>query len=161
MLLLLVRHGPAGDKAAWAKAGRPDAERPLTPEGRVKTRNAMSGLAEIAPKLGIIASSPLLRALQTAAPLAKRFPRAKSVVAPELSPEAYPLYALDLAARLGEAAAFVGHEPHLSSLLKLAIGGGTFELKKGGAALIEFDGRPKPGAGRMLWLATPAMLRMS
>ena len=160
MELLIVRHGPAGDKAAWARKGRPDAERPLTLEGRKKTRKAMRGLAELAPKLAVIASSPLLRALETAQLLEKAFPKAKRVVAPELSPESHPPYALELIARFGPAAAVVGHEPHLSCLLALAVGADwpICELKKGGAALVEFHGKARAGEGRIRWLLTASQL---
>lgn len=153
MKLLILRHGPAGDKTKWKG---PDAERPL--EKPERTRKAVKGLVSLEPAVKVIATSPLLRALQTSAYLEKAYPKAKRVVAPELSPESPPQYALDLAARLGDGAAFVGHEPHLSELIKLATGGAV-ELKKAGAALLEFEGSAAPGRGRVLWLAVPSLLR--
>ncbi|MDE2038957.1 MAG: histidine phosphatase family protein [Elusimicrobia bacterium] len=71
MELLLMRHGPAGDSRRWLARGRADAERPLTETGRRKTRRAAEGLARLLPRLDLIASSPLLRARQTADALAR------------------------------------------------------------------------------------------
>ena len=73
MELLIIRHGLAGDKTAWAKKGRPDAERPLTKEGRRKLKEAAPGLAKVFGKAELLASSPLVRALQTAELLPKRW----------------------------------------------------------------------------------------
>ena len=37
-------------------------------------------------------------------------------------------------------------------------GDGT-PLRKGGVVRIDFDGTPKPGAGRLVWMMTPKLLR--
>ena len=42
MQLLLFRHGPAGERAAWARTGHPDEDRPLTAEGRERVRLAIN-----------------------------------------------------------------------------------------------------------------------
>lgn len=160
MNLLLVRHGPAGDKTEWAKTGKPDFDRPLTPDGAKKTRRAAEGLARLLDRPPVIATSPLVRAAQTADLLQKAFGKARRVVARELEPGRDPEEALRLAAGLGGTAALVGHEPHLSGVLKLATGAGegfSCELKKAGAALIELD--EKTRRGRLIWLAAPSLLR--
>jgi phosphohistidine phosphatase len=62
--------------------------------------------------------------------------------------------------------AIVGHEPHLSHLIGWLLAGPAsdprtmVDLKKGGACRIDFpEGEIGAGKGRLLWLATPAMLR--
>ena len=64
MRWILVRHGIAWDR--MAKDCPPDPERPLTLRGMVRTRAAMRGLAlQVGPEL-VLASSPYLRAMQSA-----------------------------------------------------------------------------------------------
>src|SRR5438270_12691065 len=66
MDLLIIRHGIAEDKDDFAKTGESDDRRPLTAEGRMKMTHAAEGLREIAPGISLLASSPLVRAHQTA-----------------------------------------------------------------------------------------------
>lgn len=156
MLLLLWRHGPAGDAARWTQSGHDDASRPLTDEGRVKTRRAAKGLTELVSKLDVVASSPLVRARETARFAAERFPEARRAVRADLVPTADPKRAAAWLAGLGDnAVAVVGHEPHLSKLAALLLGAAAplFELKKGGAALLDLE------AKRLLALVTPKLLR--
>jgi phosphohistidine phosphatase SixA len=52
----------------------------------------------------------------------------------------------------------VGHEPALgdvASWLLTGRKGGFLEMKKGGAALIDFGRRVAPGRGRLLWSIPP------
>jgi phosphohistidine phosphatase SixA len=65
-------------------------------------------------------------------------------------------------ARTGRVALF-GHEPGVSALLARLLGAPTAEslaFKKGGAALVETARPGKAGSGQLLWLASPAMLRL-
>src|SRR5258708_2670251 len=66
--VVLFRHGPAArrDSARWPD----DGARPLTKDGEERTRAAARGLARVIPARGVIWSSPLKRALQTASILA-------------------------------------------------------------------------------------------
>ena len=159
--MLLVRHGPAGDKLAWAAKGRPDSERPLTKDGREKTKMAMRGLARMGPRPDVLATSPLARAFQTAELLEKALKRKKKFVLTELSPSASPAQAVRVLPDEG-VVAVVGHEPHLSRMMARCLGLGKpiGELKKGGAALIEFEGKALAGRGRLRWLLTPSQLRV-
>ena len=64
--------------------------------------------------------------------------------------------------REGETVALVGHEPGLGRLLSLAVAGRAGDgtpMRKGGVARIDFDATPKPGAGRLVWMLTPKLLR--
>jgi phosphohistidine phosphatase len=161
MKILIVRHARAGDKAAFAKTGKPDSERPLTKEGARRFRGAARGLRRVAPGVDRIISSPFVRARQTAGLLAKTFPRARRLELRALSPDGD--YAA-LAARLPRAgtAAVVGHEPHLSGFVDWLAADGRglrLELKKGGACLIETAGKPAKGGGMLLWSLPPRLLR--
>ena len=71
MRLLFIRHAIAEDRDEWAKSGRPDAERPLTDRGRDRMRRAARGLARLLPRPDLIATSPYLRAAETAAIVSK------------------------------------------------------------------------------------------
>lgn len=157
MRLLVVRHGPAGDKQAWKKKGRPDAERPLTEDGRRKTAKAAKGLSGLVPSVDVLAASPLVRAAQTADALAKRWKKARRQEWPELAPGG------DAAARLRPlldkpgVVAVVGHEPDLSGLIGELLGAPIkLQLKKAGAALLEVT---RGENGSLLWLLEPGQLR--
>ena len=73
MDVLFVRHAPAGDKAACAKAGKPDSERPLTAEGRRQMKKGAAGLRRILATVDMIATSPLARAIETGRILRKAY----------------------------------------------------------------------------------------
>jgi phosphohistidine phosphatase len=51
----------------------------------------------------------------------------------------------------------VGHEPDFSGLIR-ALTGGAAEMKKGGLARIDADAI-EPGAGRLIFLLPPRVLR--
>jgi phosphohistidine phosphatase len=56
----------------------------------------------------------------------------------------------------------VGHEPDLSQWAGWALTGRSqslLALKKAGACLLEFEGRPEARKGRLLWLLTAGQLR--
>ena len=72
-LLHLVRHGHA--EAGWGAHRDPD----LDQQGRTEAENRAAALAELLTPCRLI-SSPLARALQTAAPLAQRWDRDVEVV---------------------------------------------------------------------------------
>ena len=164
MRLLLVRHGPAEDRVAWRALGKDDATRPLTAEGRERTRAAMKGLSLLVDPPGVVATSPLVRAVETAAELA----RALRSGAPEellaIAPEGPPVGVIPWLASRGEVelVALVGHEPQLGRLAcwLLARSDEPFlALKKGGACLLDLGERPRAGAARLVWMVAPSELR--
>ncbi|UPT72767.1 MAG: histidine phosphatase family protein [Elusimicrobiota bacterium] len=71
MEIIIFRHGPAGEREDWAKTGRPDSERPLTADGRKRTKEAARGLAALAGRVDLVATSPWTRAKETAEYAAK------------------------------------------------------------------------------------------
>src|SRR5690349_23208472 len=66
MNLLVIRHAIAEDKENFAATGRSDDQRPLTDAGRTKMRRGTQGLRTLIGKVAMLASSPLVRARETA-----------------------------------------------------------------------------------------------
>jgi phosphohistidine phosphatase len=164
MQLLVIRHGIAGDREEFAFTGRPDSERPLTREGRVKMRRAANGLATIVPDLDLVATSPLTRAVQSAEVVADAFGGMDLTIVDALSPENAPDDLLPwLRSHDPDACvAVVGHDPHLGFLIGWLLTGrheSFVELKKGGAALLEFQDPPAAGGATLHWTIFPAHLR--
>jgi len=164
MKLLVIRHGPAGDREAFAATGQPDDLRPLTGPGGRKVRRAARGLRSVVGDVDVLASSPLTRARQTAELLAGRLGGGEIVTLPELAPDASPDALVPwLQQQTAEGVvALVGHEPHLGFLVGWLLTGrhqSLIELKKGGACLLEFDGTPAPGDAMLLWALAPRHLR--
>lgn len=159
MRLLIVRHGLAEERAAWAARGGSEADRPLTAEGRRRLRAAARGLADELPDLTLVATSPLARAAESARLLAAAWPRANLVELPALAPGGDAEAVLDWLAtqRRKRSLALVGHEPDLSLLASSLLGataGAALRLKKGGAALLDLGGRVTVGRAELLWLLT-------
>lgn len=160
MEILVVRHGPAGDRAAWAKTGRRDSERPLTPDGRRRTREAAEGLKTLA-EVELVATSPWTRARQTAVILGGAL-GAPIEECPALVPSR-PLEELAewLFAREEKRVAVVGHEPHLSRFVSWLLTGAPrplIVLKKAQAVLIE-AAAPESGKAVLLWSLPPRVQR--
>ena len=159
---ILFRHGIAADPKDWRGD---DALRPLTPDGKKKTRNAAAGLAhlEVAPTQ--LWSSPLTRAVQTAELIRQTLAMREDIrLIEELRSDAPPELLLALLREAPPDACLicVGHEPHLGSLARLMLFGksdGGLSLKKAGACLIRFDERPRAGRGALLWWLMPSQLR--
>jgi phosphohistidine phosphatase len=164
MRVLLVRHAIAEDAPAGTGA-RADAERALSEEGRRRMRRIATAIAGLEGELALIATSPLLRARQTAELLAAAYDGAPAVAeTAELAPDgrAPALLRLLQQQRSLAAVALVGHEPNLSLFAGLLLAGrerSLLVLKKGGAAAIDFPGRIAAGAGVLLWHLTPGQLR--
>lgn len=163
MKLYFLRHGPAGQYGD--PKYKDDSLRPLTPEGREKMHCAGLGMRALELKFDVIASSPFLRARQTAEIVAQAYKMKKKIhltnnlLAPasieELLQEIYTHFPKC------EKVLLVGHEPHLtnmiSSLLKsnkpLAI-----DFKKGGLCCLSLT-QPKGHASAVLnWLLNPTQL---
>ena len=163
MKLLIVRHGQAGDRDEFAATGQPDELRPLTRDGLREMKAVARALHRIVPTIDTLATSPLVRARQTADVIAKEYDiRAVEIDAlkPEAAPEQFERWASRGAK--GSLTAIAGHEPHLSGLAAWLIGesgDARLALKTGGACLLEFDGLPKRGTGTLRWLLAPGVMR--
>ncbi|MEJ7569490.1 MAG: histidine phosphatase family protein [Gaiellaceae bacterium] len=113
MRLFLVRH-------AEAASGQPDELRPLTAAGREQARALGERLASASP--AIVLSSPLLRARETAAAIA-RATGAELRVDERLAPGATLLTLLEAADGLGEPLVAVGHQPDCGEIAAELTGG--------------------------------------
>ena len=164
MRLLVIRHAVAEERDAFAVTGQPDAQRPLTDDGRKKMKGAARGLKGIVPRLNVLATSPLLRAAQTAEIVSREYGGIESRTVPELSPERRPdeLLGWLRSHQLGDTVAIVGHEPHLGFLAGWLLTGRNdsfVDFKKGGAVLLEFDDPRAGGNAVLAWALPPRLLR--
>lgn len=160
MRLLMIRHATAVPRGT---PGIPDDERPLTPRGEKRFRQAARGLARIMRRPDAILTSPLPRAARTADIAARAWGRVKPRAEPALAGGSLEKMLAILAACPPHATvAVVGHEPDLSELLAHLLGASESQrllFRKGGAALVEVPGSPAHG-GRLVWFLRPRILRM-
>jgi len=159
MQLLIVRHAHAGSREKFAETGQPDELRPLTKAGVRDMKEVARGLRRIVPAIDSVVTSPLVRARQTADIVADEF-EVEIIESDALRPDEEFADFVNWVRRetKGEIVAAVGHEPHLSGLIAYLIGDSgdaRIDLKKSGAALVSFDGRPEKGKGVLRWLITP------
>jgi phosphohistidine phosphatase len=164
MKLLLIRHGEAQNKADFAHLCDDDALRPLTRRGRRRMKRAAKGLSNTLAQIDILASSPLTRARQTAKLVTTAYDKLKPVEIAALAPGKKPPLLLKWLTQQDENAtiALVGHEPDLgiqTGWLMSGLDEALVRFKKGGACLLECDGRAAPGHCRMIWLMEPGQLR--
>lgn len=163
MKIFILRHGIAVDHGT--PGYERDSERPLTPEGRRKTRLIAKSLASLGVNPDVILTSPLIRAHQTA-----------EIVATVLSLKKQMRFCDHLASggdasrviadinklRGAESVMLVGHEPDLSELAALLVTGSAdgadIELKKGGLCVLEADSLRAGKCATLLWLAPPKLL---
>lgn len=182
MRLLVIRHAIAMERKDYHLQARREARlggagtefetnddfRPLTQDGQRKMRKNAKGLKEFVPQPHLLVTSPLTRALQTSEILSEVWNGLDMASCDELRPGSEPaefakwLKGQPQAEKPDCLIAIVGHEPHLSSLVSWFMTGSSkslFELKKGGACCLDFARGFDKGRGRLLWLATPPMLR--
>ena len=159
MRLLVVRHAIA---VPHGTAGVADSERPLTPEGEEKFREAARGLAQILGRPDALLTSPWLRARQTAAIAAAAWGGPEPEPTPALASGSFEAQAEVLDAYPEDATVAVfGHEPWVSELVAQLLGTREDErlaFKKGGAALVDVPGRLAEG-GSLVWYLPPKLLR--
>ncbi|MEC4812556.1 MAG: phosphohistidine phosphatase SixA [Scytonema sp. PMC 1069.18] len=163
MELYLIRHGIAEER----RSDLPEEERSLTKEGRQKTEKVAHRLKKLGLHFDLIATSPLMRAHQTAeifisAGLASQLEECHHLapnghiynwVVEWLEPRNY-----SPETRL----ALVGHEPNLSSWAEILIWGqdkAALVLKKAGMIGVKVPEKGSPlGRSQMFWLTPPKYL---
>lgn len=163
MYLLVIRHGPAEDRDAFAKTGRDDDLRPLTRDGCKKMAKAAKGLKRVVDSIDVIASSSLRRAVETADIIGEEFKDAKRIEREELSPgtPAKKLIKWLQSQPAGSTVANVGHEPDLSRLISALLTGDSrpiVEMKKGAACLLALGSDAGAGRATLCWLLTRSQL---
>lgn len=164
MKLLVVRHAIAEDRAEFARSGKDDHQRPLSAKGRRRFKAGAAGIASLVGEPELVASSPLVRARQTADLLAAAWGDPPREETGALAPGAHPRELAEWLQDRGErgTVAVVGHEPHLSHLVSwLTAGseGAWIRVKKGSAVLLDLSMPPAPGSATLLWALAPAPLR--
>ncbi|MDP9176052.1 MAG: phosphohistidine phosphatase SixA [Gemmatimonadota bacterium] len=164
MKLLVVRHAAAMARGEFAQTGESDDLRPLTDEGKDEMKAVSKGLRAEVEELDVLATSPLVRARETADIIAEVYGIDRPEVERSLMPGASFGDFEKWCSGFGEkkVVAIVGHDPHLSSLVIWLLAGREeprIRLKKGGACLITFDSLPERGSGTLNWLLTPKQLK--
>jgi phosphohistidine phosphatase len=160
MELYLFRHGIAED----APAGRSDASRALTGEGRERSAAVakMARDAGVAPSL--IASSPYVRAMQSAEVAAKEFGYSADILrlpslVPHGTPEAVWNDIRDL--RDESAVLFAGHEPLMANLAAWLLNapGLVVDMKKSAMLRIDVANLGPAPRGVLRWMIVPKLAR--
>lgn len=165
MRLLIVRHAIAQDREEFARTGESDDQRPLTSEGRWRMSRVAKGLRDIVPEIDVLATSPFVRTMQTAAIIADAYDLDEDSITtlPALAPDGKADTVVRwLAKQEADLVALVGHEPDLGRLVVCLVTGESGDwlpLRKGGACLLEFEERPRAGGAEIRWLLPPALLR--
>ena len=163
MKLLLVRHADAGDADSFARTGKPDHKRPLSPKGHEQMRYAVRGLQKLVSGCNAVVSSPYTRAVSTAEVVRVAFEIPELLLTETLEPDALPE---DFERWMRQQprhdlVAAVGHEPNLGILASWLTSGTrspNIEFRKGGACLIAFGRRARKGEGALRWLMGPKEL---
>jgi len=169
MNLYFLRHAIAADKTEWKG---PDSNRPLTKEGVHKMKKAAKGMRRLSLKIDWILTSPYRRAYDTAMIVAKELNlKNKLKITRSLAVDGDPralVRHLALNFRTWESVMLVGHEPYLSQLIGVLIGGLTplgsdpsrsIELDKAGLAKISADSLSYDKCATLEWLLTPKILK--
>jgi phosphohistidine phosphatase len=159
MQLIIIRHAIAVPRGT---PGIPDEDRPLTPEGEQKFREAAKGLAGLVGRPDALLTSPWLRAKQTAAIAAAAWGRLEPKETAALASGSFEALAAVLDRYPDDATVVVvGHEPWVSALLARLLGtrhDDRLTFRKGGVALVDVPGRLAEG-GSLAWFLPPKVLR--
>jgi phosphohistidine phosphatase len=143
----------------------PNDDRPLTEDGIQKMKKGAKGIAKIAGEVGIILSSPLIRAFDTAQIAAKLLDYTGTIErCEELLPGADFKDFVKLLARhdIHDALMVVGHEPNMSKVITALLGAGrtSIDFKKGALCCVRVDGTVGAGKGVLQHFLTSKQLRM-
>lgn len=164
MDLYLLRHGKA---EKTVPGGGSDDERPLTGRGKSEIHEIAAWIRSQGCVIDYIATSPLIRARETAAIISEVYPAARG---PELWEELSPGVEFDrLLCRIREqhntpSLLLIGHEPSMSTSIGWIISGSgnvRIVLKKGGLAKIVNFFPSENSSGDLIWLLTPLHMRKS
>ncbi len=158
--LYLIRHGIAAERGEQYPD---DSKRPLTSQGISRLKQEAEGLDELGVSIGVILTSPLVRAKQTADVLSEGMKGHPPVVTTDALAPAGAAVAVtqEISKHLRKGSiALVGHEPNMGELAARLIGARSpIEFKKGAICRIDFDVPPPKGVGMLRWFLTPKMLR--
>jgi len=154
--LVFMRHGAA--QAALEPGARGDAGRKLSPEGKAQIEASSRRLKELGFSPGVIISSPLLRAVETADIAAALFPAARRVQEPALASSAQLqgiLKAIDSHAAGNSFVLVIGHQPTLGLLSGLLLRTAGPHFTTGSFACLKLTGEPGSGKAELADFFSP------
>lgn len=165
--IVIVRHAIAEDKEVFKKTGLSDELRPLTKDGRRRFKKVARSLSHLVKEVDLLATSPLLRARETAEILKDRYPNSREILIEELKPGVRSKKILDWLRRVrATRVVLVGHQPdlgrHMAYFLTgslTARAGSAFDIKKGGVCIVEFADRIEKGAAKLKCFIQPSELK--
>ena len=147
--LIIVRHGEAEPQIE----GKDDKDRKLVKKGVKQMKRVANFIDELGLNIDKVVSSPYLRAYQSAEEIINKLgiDSIKIETYDELEPDRDPSQFIEKLKEFQDniTVLIVGHEPHLSNLIK-ALTGANVELKKGGIALVDYDLSNNKGVLKML-----------
>jgi phosphohistidine phosphatase len=156
MLLFFLRHGDASSDSRYD-----DHERPLTDLGIRQATQVGTYLHRMNPDIQAIFSSPLKRAVDTAAYVSSEIKKEEVVRTDFLLNGSDPQQLFKHLNRLRMASALlVGHEPSLSEIISLLVCGNRtaeIEMRKCSLALVEVPVPILKGAGLLKFLIPVAL----
>jgi phosphohistidine phosphatase len=161
----LIRHGIAEELGNYED----DAQRPLTDEGRKKTRQVAKRLYDLGLRFDLLQTSPLVRAQQTADIFTDLFAtpvQQSSELAPEGNFDAWLSWVAEWLSEHPQPAkaslGIIGHEPDLTSWAEMLIWGevkGGLVLKKAGLIGLSLpETQPWTNNGVLFLLIPPKLL---
>jgi len=163
MDVLLIRHAESGERDV---AVYPDDDlRPVTVEGRRKMIRLARAMQLMGIRFDMIATSPLVRAVQTAEIVREVFDHERPAdVSDTLGHACTPGNVIRLLEQYPNDATvvLVGHEPALSRVAAAMIGAPSetgIALKKGGSIGISFEGAATLGRGTQQFHLKPGHLK--
>ena len=161
MVIYFLRHANAGQKHFSNPAK--DEKRPIDKLGEEQSHDVGRALAALGVTANVIVSSPLTRAMQTAAIVSQEIGHEEKVVIDDaLKPEATFEQFKALLNRHKEKAAIlvVGHDPSMTEFVNRVLSGGrplgAIEMKKAGVAKVEIDVR---GPAVLKWCMPPKVVQ--
>ncbi len=161
MVIYFLRHANAGQKAFSSL--EKDEKRPIDKIGEQQSHDVGRALAAIGVSVNVIISSPLTRAMQTAAIVSQEIGHEEKIVTDAaLRPEATFEQFKGLLNRHKDRLAImvVGHDPSMTEFVNKVLSGGVpmaaVEMKKCGVAKVEKELR-RPAVLR--WCMTPKVVQ--
>lgn len=151
MLIFFLRHGDASSDSRYG-----DSERPLTDLGVRQATMVGTLLRRMDPAVELVLSSPLKRARDTASCVLAAVKNQQILISDFLLNGSDPRQLFEQLNTLKvQSVLLVGHEPSMSEMISLLIGGNTnveIEIRKCSVALVECPTPIQKGAGLLKFL---------
>jgi phosphohistidine phosphatase len=160
MHLYLIRHADAQSAGGFVHA---DADRPLSDNGEEAARGIGRLLAMTDPGIGLVLTSPLLRAVQTGSLIVEAFEKQPAQqITGHLAPGFRARALTEELLRVGADThvALIGHQPDISAFLSRLIGGGaggSIAFAPGSAAFLTASPLGQHLDAQLRWLLTPQL----